>query len=136
MGFKHSANKPTIYRKKQRDTGILLLCLYVDDIVYMDSSEEMLREFKEEMMKTFEMLDLGQLKYILELKVNQLSDSLFVSQHKYTVDLLNKSGMKNCKPIGIPMNSNEQLHSQDNSGSACSTRCRSIVGGLLYLTHT
>lgn len=59
--------------------GILLLCLYADDIVYMGSSERMLKEFKKEMMKMFEMSDHGELKYILRLEVRQLSNSLFVS---------------------------------------------------------
>ncbi|XP_039127506.1 uncharacterized mitochondrial protein AtMg00810-like [Dioscorea cayenensis subsp. rotundata] len=122
--------------KKQQDTDMLLLCLYVDDIVYMGLSERMLKEFKEKMMGTFEMTYPGQLKYILGLEVIQLNDSLFVSQHKYAVDLLIKSGMKNCKLVASPMNSNEQLHLQDNSGSVCPTKYRSIVGGLLYLTHT
>lgn len=79
MGFERSANEPTVYKKHQGDTGTLLLHLYIDDIIYMGSSEKMLREFKEEILKQFEMSNLGQLKYILRLKVNQLSDSLFVS---------------------------------------------------------
>lgn len=51
------------------------------------------------------------------------------------MDLINKSRMKNFKPMATPMNSNEQLHSQDNSGSICFARYRRIIGGLSYLTH-
>lgn len=55
MGFLHSSNKPTVYSKKQGNNDLLLLCLYVDDILYMGSSKEFLVEFKETIMKTFEM---------------------------------------------------------------------------------
>ncbi|XP_039121527.1 uncharacterized mitochondrial protein AtMg00810-like [Dioscorea cayenensis subsp. rotundata] len=96
----------------------------------------MLKEFKEEMMKTFEMSDLGELKYILGLEVKNLNDGLFVSQHKYAANLLNKFGMENCNSATTPMNTNEHLQLHDDSENVCSTKYRRIVGGLLYLTHT
>lgn len=82
------------------------------------------------------MIDLGHLRYFLGLEVLQSAGILFVSQHKYAEDLLKKSGMLNCKKFSTPMNTNEKLSLECNSGKANPVHYRKIVGILLYLTHT
>lgn len=69
MGFIRSSNEPTVYPKKHCSTDVLLLCLYVDDILYMGSSEDMLFKLKETMMITFKMSDLGPMRHFLGLEV-------------------------------------------------------------------
>lgn len=63
----------------------------------MSSSDEMLMEFKNNVLKTFEMTDLGQLKNFLGLKIKQSKGSLFVNLQKYVEDLLKRVGMHNSK---------------------------------------
>lgn len=41
--------------------------MYVDDIIYLSSSLDLIAEFKKDMMKAFEMTDLGRLHYFLGL---------------------------------------------------------------------
>lgn len=82
LGFERSTNEPTLYKKLQGSSHILILCIYVDDIIYMSSSYDMAMEFKNIMMKTFEMSDLGLLKYFLGLEVKQSERSVFISQKK------------------------------------------------------
>ena len=38
---------------------LILVCLYVDDLIYMGSSSKLNDEFKKKMMYEFEMKDLG-----------------------------------------------------------------------------
>lgn len=80
-GFERSKNEPTLYVKKQ-GTDFLVVCLYVDDIIYLGSCDSLLEEFKSSMMKKFEMSDLGLLHYFLGLEVKQCSDGIFISQKK------------------------------------------------------
>ncbi|XP_039146770.1 uncharacterized mitochondrial protein AtMg00810-like [Dioscorea cayenensis subsp. rotundata] len=115
---------------------ILLLCLYIDDIIYMGSSIEMLSEFKDIMVKIFEMSYLGRLRYFLGLEVRQFNGALFVTQTKYAKDLLKRDGMLHSKDAISPMNINEKLQLEDCSGSADSSRYKRLVGRILYLTHT
>ena len=70
-----------------------MVCLYVDDIIYMGSSNSLIADFKACMMKTFEMTDLGLLHYFLGLEVKQGADGIFVSQQKYAMDLLKRHNM-------------------------------------------
>ena len=44
-GFKRSANEPTLYFKRQGEHDLLVVCLYVDDIIYMGSSESLITGF-------------------------------------------------------------------------------------------
>ena len=52
-GFERSANEPTLYAKKGSNGGLLLVCVYVDDIIYMGSSNSLVTKFKESMMNMF-----------------------------------------------------------------------------------
>lgn len=59
QGFQRSITEYTLYMKFEKNEGILLLCVYVDDLIYMGSSLHMVKKFKEDMTKNFEMNDLG-----------------------------------------------------------------------------
>ncbi|KAL0322226.1 UNVERIFIED_CONTAM: Retrovirus-related Pol polyprotein from transposon RE1 [Sesamum calycinum] len=62
-GFRRSLSEPTLYIKSQgNDT--LIVSLYVDDLIYTGNNEKMIQDFKEDMMKTFEMSDLGLMHFL------------------------------------------------------------------------
>ncbi|KAJ1700426.1 hypothetical protein LUZ63_000205 [Rhynchospora breviuscula] len=134
-GFTRSKSEPNLYINKKGEE-LLIVCLYVDDMIYFGTNESMLIEFRTKMKKEFEMSDFGLMSYFLGLEVEQGSDSIFVSQRKYSKDLLKKFGMLNCNAAVTPMNSNEKLTKEDGTGHCDETKFRSLVGGLIYLTHT
>jgi hypothetical protein len=61
------------------------------------------------MTKRFEISMMGELKFFLGFQIKQLKDDTFISQTKYTNDMLNKFDMNNAKPIKISMPSNGHL---------------------------
>ena len=64
-------------KRRQRDTRLLLVCLYVDDIIYMGSSQSMIDDFKLGKMNTYEMTILGLLHYFVGIRVKQEKDGIF-----------------------------------------------------------
>ena len=122
--------------KKKGNSDLLLICLYVDDIIYMGSSHSLIQEFKKGMMTTFEMTDLGLLHYFLGLESKQGEDGVFISQRKFAEDLLKRFNLLNCKKATKPMNINEKLQLEDGTEEADAKKFRSLVGGLIYLAHT
>jgi hypothetical protein len=52
---------------------------------------------------------LGELKFFLGFQIKQLKDGTFISQTKYTNDMLKKFDMNNAKPIKTPLPSNGHL---------------------------
>jgi hypothetical protein len=57
-----------VYVKNSDEKGLILLCLYVDDLLITGNNEEHIRDFKKSMMKEFEMIDLGLISYILGIE--------------------------------------------------------------------
>jgi len=106
QGFKRSKSKPTLYIKAQGQYH-LIVSLYVDDLIYTRNNLEMMKEFKEDMMKTFEMNDLGLMNYFLGIEVKQQEDSIFIFQKKYIAVLLKKFKIYDCKLFATPLVLNE-----------------------------
>lgn len=61
-GFTKGLSEPSLYVKMQGD-HFLILCLYVDDLIYID--------FNKAIMKKYEMIDLGLMRYCLGMQVKQ-----------------------------------------------------------------
>jgi len=58
-----------LYMSRPQGPDILILCLYVDDPMYTCTNQEIIKDFKRAMMATFEMVDLGLIKYFLSMQV-------------------------------------------------------------------
>ena len=82
-----SDDEPTLHVKK-KGNAFIIVCLYVDDIIYSTSSISLVDEFKSQMMNEFEMSDMGLIHYFLGVEVHQDGDGIFLSQRKYAKDLL------------------------------------------------
>ncbi|WP_309475305.1 reverse transcriptase domain-containing protein, partial [Acinetobacter bereziniae] len=85
------------------------------------------------MKQKFEMSMMGELTYFLGFQVKQLKDDTFISQTKYTQDILKKFGMKDAKPIKTPMGTNGHLDLDMGGKSVDQKVYRSMIGSLLYL---
>jgi hypothetical protein len=85
------------------------------------------------MIQKFKMSMMGELKYFLGCQVKQLQEGTFMSQTKYTQDILNKFGMKDAKPIKTPMGTNGHLDLDTGGKSVDQKVYRSMIGSLLYL---
>ena len=79
--------------------------VYVDDIVI--TGNDIL--LKEHLFSHFQTKDLGSLKYFLGIEVAQAGDGVVISQRKYALDILEETGMQNCRPVESPMDPNLKL---------------------------
>eukprot|EP00253_Pinus_taeda_P017386 PITA_17386 len=134
-GFQRSKNDPTLYYK-QEGIDILITSLYVDDLLYMGSSFKMNDKFKAAMMNEFEMKDLGIMKYFLGMEAYQSNNEIFICETKYAQDMLNKFDMLDCHPSPTPSAHGEVLCRDDGANLVDEKTYRSIVGSLIFLTHT
>lgn len=134
--FIRSPSEPSLYVKTQGKCDFIMVCLYVDDLIYASTKQEMVDDFKRKMMKEYEMTDLGLMKYFLGFQVKQSNEGIFIFQEKYAEDLLKKFNMLECKPIDTPMALNEKLSKNDGAPKADPMLYRSLVGSLIYLSNT
>ena len=70
----------------------MILLVYVDDIIVTGSNQETITTIKQLLHSTFHMKDLGQLTYFLGLEVQFQQNDIFITQHKYTQDLIQLVG--------------------------------------------
>jgi hypothetical protein len=85
------------------------------------------------MIQKLEMSMMGELKYFLGFQVKQLQEGTFISQTKYTQDILIKFGMKDAKPIKTPMGTNGHLDLDTRGKTVDQKVYRLMIGSLLYL---
>ncbi|GLU17722.1 hypothetical protein SLE2022_340780 [Rubroshorea leprosula] len=68
LGFEKSIEEATLY-VKEKEADLIIVSIYVDDLLVIGSCEAMVRNFKADMMKMFEMNDLGKMSYFLGIEV-------------------------------------------------------------------
>ena len=82
------------------------------------------------------MKDLEALHFFLGLEVWQETDGIFLGQGKYSVEILQRFGMMDCKSMPTPMVKNLKLLSDNSSDRVDSSIYRQMIGSLMYLTNT
>jgi hypothetical protein len=76
---------------------------------------------------------MGELNYFLGFQVKQLKEGTFISQTKYTQDLLMRFGMKDAKPAKTPMGTDGHLDLNKGGKFVDQKAYRSMIGSLLYV---
>ncbi|KAK9074370.1 hypothetical protein SSX86_006968 [Deinandra increscens subsp. villosa] len=133
-GFSCSRADPSLFVFK-RDSCILYLLVYVDDLILTGNQEDTIATFITKLHHEFAIKDLGNLSYFLGLEVISNTSGLFLSQTRYARDILERAKMLDAKPMATPLASNITF---TTSGQPFEdpTLYRSLVGALQYLTIT
>lgn len=119
---------------RNSNEGIIIVQVYVDDIIFGSVSQKLVDEFIIHMQSEFQMSMVGELSYFLGLQVHQTTEGIFVSQSKYTKNLISKFRLDSAKVKRSPLSTSTKI-SKDESGKDVDVRLyRSMIGSLLYLT--
>jgi histone deacetylase 1/2 len=137
LGFSPSKADVSLFIYKHEAVAIYVL-VYVDDIIVVSSTAQAADQLLVQLRRSFPVKDLGRLGYFLGVKVKHQQDGLHLSQQKYIKDLLERTNMTEAKTVSTPMAANDKL--SQNIGvpllAEDTTRYRSVVGALQYLTLT
>jgi hypothetical protein len=106
--FKVGKVDPALFTKNC-NADLFVCQIYVDDILFGSTNQKSCEEFSRVMMQKFEMSMMGELNYFLGFQVKQLKEGPFISQTKYTQDLLKRFGMNDANPDKTPMGTDEHL---------------------------
>ena len=131
--FKMGTADKTLFTRQEKD-DILLVQIYVDDIIFGSTNNDLCKEFSEKMSREFEMSMMGELNFFLGLQIRQSDEGIHISQSKYCKEMLKKFDMENTKPVSTPMSTSDKL-TEDPKGIPVDTKkYRGIIGSLLYIT--
>ncbi|KAG7556870.1 Retrotransposon gag domain [Arabidopsis suecica] len=137
-GFKKSEADNTLFTLPSKE-GIVVILVYVDDIIISGNDKVGIQETKTFLKSVFDIKDLGELKYFLGIEVCRSKEGLFLSQRKYTLDLLSQVGKLGAKPAKTPLEDDYKANRKgelDNKPFEDVTQYRRLVGKLIYLTIT
>jgi hypothetical protein len=134
LGFTKSKADSNLYFKIMNNEPVLLL-LYVDDL-FLTGEENLITKCKNRLSSKFEMKDLGLMHYFLGLEVWKSPERIFLNQGKYTIEILKRFDMLECKPMNTPMEVKLKLLVNTSSELIDATLYRQIIGSLMYLTNT
>ncbi|GJV56313.1 retrovirus-related pol polyprotein from transposon TNT 1-94 [Tanacetum coccineum] len=123
----------TLFTKK-KDSNLIIVQIYVDDIIFGSTCQEMCDDFAKIMHDEFEMSMMGELNFFLGLQIKQLDDGIFFNQSKYIKEMLKKFGLEDSKPMKTPMSTETKLTRDEEGESVDNTKYRGMIGSLLYLT--
>jgi hypothetical protein len=101
LGFIEAKSDTSLFIFHHGSDTVYLL-LYVDDIILITSSTELLHRIISALQREFAIKDLGPLHHFLSITVKHRPDGLFLHQHTYTLDILKCAVMVDCKSCTTP----------------------------------
>jgi hypothetical protein len=112
-------------------TDFLLVQIYVDDIIFGDSSHALVSRFQEMMESVFQKFMMGELTFFLGVQVKQMKQATFVHQAKYTKDLMKKFNMTKLKPLSTTMSTSTTIVPDEDGEAVKQREYMSMIGSLL-----
>ncbi|GJT22447.1 retrovirus-related pol polyprotein from transposon TNT 1-94 [Tanacetum coccineum] len=119
---------------KKKDSNVIIVQIYVDDIIFGSTCQEICDDFAKIMRDEFEMSMMGEVNFFLGLQIKQLDDGMFFNQSKYIKEMLKRFGLEDSKPMKTPMSTEIKLMKNEEGESVDNIKYRGMIGSLLYLT--
>ncbi|GJY50886.1 putative ribonuclease H-like domain-containing protein [Tanacetum coccineum] len=91
-GFQRGKIDKTLFIRRHKG-DILMVQVYVDDIIFGSTKNELCNAFEKLMHEKFQMSSMGELTFFSGLQMMQKEDGIFISQDKYVAGILKKYGL-------------------------------------------
>lgn len=112
------------------------MLVYVDDLLIAGNSTSDIDSLKQFLSNSFHMKDFGDVRYFLGLEMDRSSAGFFISQKKYTTDLLEEFGQSNVKMLKVPMDVHDKLTPTTGTLLRDPHVYQKLLGKLIYLNVT
>nr|GEU28837.1 retrovirus-related Pol polyprotein from transposon TNT 1-94 [Tanacetum cinerariifolium]GEU94058.1 retrovirus-related Pol polyprotein from transposon TNT 1-94 [Tanacetum cinerariifolium] len=98
----------TLFTKK-KSSNLIIVQIYVDDIIFGSTCQDVCDEFAKIMHGVFEMSMMGELNFFLGLQIKQMEYGIFFNQSKYIKEMLKKFRLEDSKPMKTPISSDTKF---------------------------
>ncbi|GJR99942.1 copia protein [Tanacetum coccineum] len=116
----------TLFTKKSK-SYLIIVQIYVDDIIFGSTSQNLCDDFAKIMHDEFEMSMMGELNFFLGLQIKQMEDGIFFNQSRYIKEMLKKFGLEDSKPTKTPMSMEIKLTKYDEADSVDSSKYQGTI---------
>ena len=135
-GFQRCDSEQTLFTKRSTEGKIIIVSVYVDDLIFTGDDEALMSEFKNSMLRSFDMSDLGKMRFFLLIEELQKSDGIYICQRKYAPEILRRIGMMESNSVGSLIVPGFKMSKDEDEVFVDETYYKQLVGSLMYLTAT
>lgn len=102
----------------------------------MSRDDAMIKKLKGHLSVKFEVKDLGAVKYCLGLEFTRSKNIIAISQRGYILEILERFGMSECKPVTTPLEPGFKLFGERGGTDEHEAKVpyRELIGALSYLS--
>jgi hypothetical protein len=141
LGFSRSNADPSVYSRISR-SEVLYVAIYVDDLMIIGNDLKAIAKLKDELSRLFKMKDLGNIHYILGIKMTHTAEgSIIMSQTHYIDAILRQYNMEDARAAGAPLNASVKLSKPMAEATIDEQRYMrnvpylNVIGSLMYLAQ-
>ncbi|KAK7576778.1 hypothetical protein V9T40_013064 [Parthenolecanium corni] len=132
-GFTRSKFDHCLYFKHNNSDSIFVL-IYVDDLLIASSSENLISDFKINISKTFDIVDLKEAERFLGMSIeyDRNNNVMTISQKELILKIIKRFNLTDANPIQTPME--KDLHLLPSEENNVNLPYRELLGCLLYIS--
>ncbi|KAL0379126.1 UNVERIFIED_CONTAM: Retrovirus-related Pol polyprotein from transposon RE1 [Sesamum radiatum] len=131
-GFTQSCHDHCLFTMGS-DHQFIALLIYVDDVLVVSPSLDLIASVKQYLHRLFTIKDLGTARYFLGLQIARSEAGISLTQSKYIHDILTDTGLLSAKSVTSPLPQGIKLCSTSGSLLSDPEPYRRLIGRLLYL---
>ena len=134
-GFKNCLNDPCLWKVKN-SKGYALVAVYVDDLVFATSTDDILNDILGFLGTDFELSGTGPLEWLLGTRIMQTMNNKMVTmdQELFITDLLKEYNIQeNCKGRVVPVDKEITNLGKIKDGETIDPKFQSLIGKLIWL---
>ena len=97
--------------KSDNDTNnVLFIAVYVDDLLLFRPKGPVMYNLKDLLKSEFKITDLGNLHWLLGIRIECRDHDIALSQSSYIDTILKRFGLYDCNPVTYPLDKNHQIN--------------------------
>ena len=104
-----STSNHSVFYHHTSSRRCIYLIVYMDDIVITSNDQDGIQRLKRHLFSNFQTKELGKLKYFMRIEIAQSKFGMVMNQRKYALEILEETGMLDCKPVDTLINPNVKL---------------------------
>ena len=134
-GFNNCTSDYCIYLKTINDLKLFVI-LYVDDLVVLSKSGQIIEQFIQSLKEKYEIVIMEKFDHFLGINIDydEQNHCIKLKQTKFINEILIKFGMSECKKVITPMDPNTKLIKQiEQKENEFKNIYQQIIGSLHYL---
>src|SRR5258708_32043794 len=123
---------------KSDKNNILFIAVYIDDLSLFGPKGLVMDNLKDLLKSEFKVTDLGDLYWLLGIRIEYRDHDIALSQSAYIDTILKHFGLYDCNPVTYPLDKNHQIDkatttNADNTHSEVNIKLyQQMVGSLMY----